>query len=197
MRDVVRSDVVFKAKSALRRAYVVCDTNKSGFISRKEFKSFFKVLSTFLKYYEEFSRMDHDTDRRVSFKEFKKFAPLLGCSEDEFYKMDANGGGFVLYDEFCAYMASKKHGLSTQGTCERTLKIDPNDKKVYLPKDEEIDPRIQKDKTVPWFKDVQAGSSTHVKIVNGTTIAVPFKHKGLRTDAFTNPKVAKSAIKNH
>ncbi|KAH3742992.1 Flagellar calcium-binding protein TB-44A [Pelomyxa schiedti] len=100
-------------KSALMRAYKAADLNRDGFVQKNEFK----YLMTLVGYFDNIGRMfrhlDKDVDKRVSLEEFTQAYLSLGLSaeaepvEDLFNRIDANGGGFILFDEFCAHMAKK------------------------------------------------------------------------------------------
>jgi Ca2+-binding EF-hand superfamily protein len=110
---VVESYPKFDNKPALMRAYHACDRNGNGFITKAEFKNFFGYLDYFCKLWAKFSLMDDDGDRRISFEEMKRHSQeIFGrkLSDDAaavmFNSMDRNGGGKVLFYEFCATMAT-------------------------------------------------------------------------------------------
>jgi len=110
---VVESFPAFDNKPALMRAYHACDRNGNGFITKTEFKNFFGYLDYFCKLWAKFSLMDDDGDRRISFEEMKRHSQeIFGrkLSDDAaavmFNSMDRNGGGKVLFYEFCATMAT-------------------------------------------------------------------------------------------
>lgn len=101
-------------KKAMMRAYKAADNSGNGFIELREFE---KILN-FLQYYDSLSKIfeeiDTDDDHRVSFDEFKMGIEQLGedySSEaqlkKDFKAIDTNGGGYILFDEFCKYMANK------------------------------------------------------------------------------------------
>ena len=68
---------------------------------------------------EDFKQMatdpaiDRDFDRRLDFNEFREGAKKLKLkmkiskAKKEFNEMDANGGGVVLFDEFCVWYTKK------------------------------------------------------------------------------------------
>ena len=102
-------------KPALMRAYKAADKNGNGFINRREFRLLLEYLIYFNDLWAKFEEIDGGKkgDRPLSLEEFKK-----GCSvcnldisaadaEAEFAAMDQNGGGFVLFDEFCPWIANK------------------------------------------------------------------------------------------
>jgi len=100
-------------KPAIMRAYKAADTSRDGFIEFNEFKLFMKLLKQYHQYSILFSKLDFDHDKRVSLNEFIKGHNLAGIIIDdsnakaEFQKIDTNSGGYILFDEFCIYMAKK------------------------------------------------------------------------------------------
>jgi Ca2+-binding EF-hand superfamily protein len=61
-------------------------------------------------YYQVFEEIDKSHDRRVSLNEFifskptmERFGLKIDNMEEEFKKIDINGGGFILFDEFADY----------------------------------------------------------------------------------------------
>ena len=96
------------------RAYKASDKNGTGFVSKKEFNFFLDFLVHYNNLWQAFDHIDTDDDRRVTFEEFVKGADSLRIrkSQEElrrvFDSMDNNGGGYVLFDEFCAALAELK-----------------------------------------------------------------------------------------
>lgn len=103
-------------KPALMRAYKA--TIKAGdgddWVQKREFKSLLGNLIYFNKAFWLFDNADGDKDRRLTEKEFKWCMACLGekMSESEaqmeFRRVDRNGGGIILFDEFCKYITSRK-----------------------------------------------------------------------------------------
>ena len=61
-----------------------------------------------------FTRLDTDGDRRLGFEEFKQAVPVLNQwgikvtnPQESFKEIDSDGGGKVLFDEFCVWAANK------------------------------------------------------------------------------------------
>jgi Ca2+-binding EF-hand superfamily protein len=100
-------------KPVIMRAYKKADEfgGREGLITRKEFRKFLEFLPIYHKLWAYFDAVDTDDDRRVDLEEFKKGAEhmgeLVGDAEAEFSKIDANGGGQILFDEFCNYFINK------------------------------------------------------------------------------------------
>jgi Ca2+-binding EF-hand superfamily protein len=113
---VVEKYPILNHKPALMRAYKA--TIKSGdgddWVEKKEFKCLLGNLIYFNKLFWMFDNADGDKDRRMTEKEFKWCMATLGAkmsdseSSMEFRRVDRNGGGILLFDEFCKYVTSKK-----------------------------------------------------------------------------------------
>jgi Ca2+-binding EF-hand superfamily protein len=101
----------FNHKRALMRAYRAADSDQNGYITRKEFGSLLESIRYFNELAHLFDTIDRDNDHRLDLDEFMEgcalVLPELQLSADaaaaEFRKMDENGGGVVLFDEFCAW----------------------------------------------------------------------------------------------
>jgi len=105
-------------KPALMRAYKAtihgAGSNDDDWVNKKEFKALLGNIIYFNKLFWLFDHSDSDKDRRLTEKEFKW---CLGCLGEkmsdhqmsmEFKQVDRNGGGIILFDEFCKYITSKK-----------------------------------------------------------------------------------------
>ena len=105
----------FDCKPALMRAYKAADRSGDGFIGRREFRLLLKYMVYFNNVFHKFAEIDADGDRRLTASEFHEGCAIVGMSVDrataeaEFAKMDENGGGYVLFDEFCVWCA--QHGI--------------------------------------------------------------------------------------
>lgn len=105
-------------KPALMRAYKATihgiGSNNDDWVQKKEFKILLGNLIYFNKIFWLFDHSDNDRDRRLKEKEFKWCLQMLGekmsdqQASTEFKKVDRNGGGVVLFDEFCKYVTQKK-----------------------------------------------------------------------------------------
>eukprot|EP00759_Apiculatamorpha_spiralis_P012713 PhF_6_TR19650/c0_g1_i1/m.28671 len=110
----------FNNKPAIMRAYKATDTNGNGFISKKEFKYFLKYLVFYHELWEKFDLIDTSDDRRITPEEFVKGFKILRLPNktpeeagEIFKQIDKNGGGFILFDEFCEYMVKSKAATLT------------------------------------------------------------------------------------
>jgi len=111
---VVEAYPLLNHKPALMRAYkkTIKDGDKDDWVDKKEFKALLGNLFYFNKIYWIFDQVDGD-DRRLTFQEFKKCLSLCGAkvsasqARQEFAQVDKNGGGIIIFDEFCAYFTSR------------------------------------------------------------------------------------------
>merc|ERR1712228_947333 len=88
---VVESYPLLNHKPALMRAYkkTIREGNGDDWVQKKEFKALLGSLFYFNKIFWIFNETDGD-DRRMT--------------QPEFRKIDKNGGGIILFDEFCQWM---------------------------------------------------------------------------------------------
>ena len=111
-------------KPALMRAYKAADLSGDGFIGRREFLLLLEYLVYFNNLFHKFQEIDANHDRRLTLEEFVHGCAVVGVAVDreeaerEFAKMDANSGGYVLFDEFCVWCANRECVGSANGTGE-------------------------------------------------------------------------------
>jgi Ca2+-binding EF-hand superfamily protein len=105
---------LFSLKPVLMRAFTAaCKKSPSksatddNYISPAEFRFLLTYLQEYYELWLMFDEVDADNDRRVDKKEFfkaqatlKKFGMDVSDMEKQWKAFDANGGGFVLFDEF-------------------------------------------------------------------------------------------------
>ena len=114
---VVYTYPILNNKKALMRAYKQTCLKDGGdgdaWVEPKELPQLLQNLIYFNKLYAAFVSIDRDFDRRLDLNEFKKGAKKLKMKlsksklKKEFNAMDANGGGVVLFDEFCVWYTKK------------------------------------------------------------------------------------------
>eukprot|EP00672_Neobodo_designis_P004661 CAMPEP_0174877856 /NCGR_PEP_ID=MMETSP1114-20130205/82464_1 /TAXON_ID=312471 /ORGANISM="Neobodo designis, Strain CCAP 1951/1" /LENGTH=985 /DNA_ID=CAMNT_0016113243 /DNA_START=232 /DNA_END=3189 /DNA_ORIENTATION=- len=106
----------FDNKPAIMRAYKAADSTGEGFIGFDEFKFFMQFLVYYNNLWDAFAAADDDDDRRMELDEFKDIAPALDIEDPEatFNEIDENGGGYVLFDEFCLWIAKHRPGLEIE-----------------------------------------------------------------------------------
>lgn len=114
-------DNIRHAKPALMRAFQYAkNTSKSktklgeDFIEWREFRTFLVAFRQRLEYFVAFKRIDSGNDGRINLKEFvaakemiEKWVGPIEDAEATFKEIDANGGGQVLFDEFCSWSLNK------------------------------------------------------------------------------------------
>eukprot|EP00759_Apiculatamorpha_spiralis_P020182 PhF_6_TR25661/c0_g1_i1/m.36132 len=101
-------------KPAIMRAYKLCDEDNSGWITFVEFPKFLKYLVVYNRLWLKFKRINTAGDRRVTFEELKAGSKYLGLGaikekelREIFDSIDTNGGGYILFDEFCMWMGKR------------------------------------------------------------------------------------------
>lgn len=96
----------------IMRAFQKTDANGNGSISRGEFFHFIRCINYFQNLLLIFEEIDKDGNRRLSREEFVQAAHILNVdsshAEEVFEEMDENNGGYVVFDEFCLWMADKR-----------------------------------------------------------------------------------------
>jgi Ca2+-binding EF-hand superfamily protein len=115
---VVEKYPLLNHKPALMRAYkaTIKAGNGDDWVQKAEFKSLLANLFYFNKLFWLFEDVDADHDRRMAFPEFKKLLTITGCMQKmseaechaDFRKVDKNGGGIILFNEFCIYFTHKE-----------------------------------------------------------------------------------------
>jgi len=84
--------------------------NADSFIQRQEFVCLLKNIIYFNRVFAVFEAIDTGDDHRIDVGEFKKGLPLLGLhlsahdAEATFRQIDRDGGGQLLFEEFCAWL---------------------------------------------------------------------------------------------
>jgi Ca2+-binding EF-hand superfamily protein len=113
---VIEQYPILNHKPALMRAYkkTMKDGDGDDWVEKKEFKMLLGNLFYFNKLFWLFDAVDEDKDRRMSLQEFKMCLVSAGMkmgeakAQAEFKKIDVNGGGQILFDEFCSWFTKKE-----------------------------------------------------------------------------------------
>lgn len=125
MRDVVQLPIMFALKPVLMRAFQAAKTKvKSAksygddYVSKAEFRWLLKFLRQYYELWVAFDRIDTDDDRRVSHSEFIVAMPILqkwgidiSHPEKMWREADRDGGGQILFIEFCDWAIKKNLDL--------------------------------------------------------------------------------------
>ncbi len=111
---VVERYPLLNRKPALMRAYKKATgkgtsaSTDCDFVEYSELADLLKNLFYFNRLYHVFDKIDTDDDNRIDLTEFKHGFALLKLegkhkAEDVFNAIDTNGGGIILFDEFCTW----------------------------------------------------------------------------------------------
>jgi Ca2+-binding EF-hand superfamily protein len=110
----------FNHKPALMRAYMAADSTGDGFINQQEFTRLLHFLSYFINLWQFFEQIDPDGDKRLDAGEFMSGCSVVGVEgsaaelTEEFGRLDVNGDGYVLFDDFCTWCARRDYGESSE-----------------------------------------------------------------------------------
>ncbi|KAL7543261.1 hypothetical protein ACHAXR_012763 [Thalassiosira sp. AJA248-18] len=125
MKDTVGLPVLFDIKPVLMRAFqaaksVAPSKSKQGddYIQKSEYRLLLQYLRQYFELWIAFQRVDSDEDRRVSYEEFEsakdtmaKWGIDMSDPQAQWKECDANGGGQVLFVEFCDWAIKKNLDL--------------------------------------------------------------------------------------
>lgn len=125
IRDGLQLDDLFEAKPAIIRAFnfakdAIPGKAKYGadYLEKKEFRIFLVALRQRFEYFQAFKRIDSGGDGRIDLMEFmgarkiiEKWVGKMADPEKEFNTIDTNGGGQILFDEFCDWSCKKNLDL--------------------------------------------------------------------------------------
>ena len=110
-------------KPSIMRTYKLVDTNGDGTLDIDEFYQFLHYLVKFNFYAIKFKALDTDNSRNITFDELRKGKKVLGlesCNDTAlraiFKQIDGNGGGKILFDEFCAFLAKREGDVTMSKT---------------------------------------------------------------------------------
>lgn len=126
LRDVMGLDSVYSSKPVLMRAFNAArdvnrsnkpkKTRKDDYVERDEFRVLLVYLRQYFELYVAFNRLDTNSDSRLDVVEFRNSLETLAKwgihlsqdqAEAEFESIDTNGGGAILFDEFCHWAIQK------------------------------------------------------------------------------------------
>ena len=125
IRDVLLLPEIFDCKKPIMRAFQAArlkvpprTKHSDDYVEWMEFRIFLVYLRQYFEYYVMFCRTDLTGDHKVDINEFKLALPTLekwgvkiANPESEFKKIDKNGGGVIMFDEFCEYAIKKNLDL--------------------------------------------------------------------------------------
>lgn len=102
---------------ALTRAFTATikeEHIKDALLHKKHFKHFMAHVFFYNKLFAVFEAIDTDKDHRVDFSEFKHGLRHVGLAlttkdaKKVFATIDRDGGGWILFEEFCSWVVSQK-----------------------------------------------------------------------------------------
>jgi len=123
--SILKIPEVFDRKPVMMRAFEAAKNKckakskySDDYIEFNEFRIFLIYIRQYLEYFEMFSRLDSNHDKKVSLTEFKVAIPIMekwgvkvNDPSETFAQIDTNGGGSILFDEFCHWAISKNLDL--------------------------------------------------------------------------------------
>ena len=113
LADAIQNQELFKSKKVVLRAHHAAKnkvktkgTHGADYVERCEFRLVLLYLRQYFEYWVAFKRVDDNSDDRISLTEFvdaqEEIEKWVGKfdAEETFKKIDTNGGGKILFDEF-------------------------------------------------------------------------------------------------
>ncbi|CAF0930088.1 unnamed protein product [Adineta steineri] len=126
-----------KLTKAMAQRLTKEQVKKTGFVQLREFRRLINLLYFYNELSGLFGQLDTNHDKRISFNEFKKGHELIGDEDideyalrKEFHRIDTNHGGYILFDEFCMYMAKKKARYEKRRVYFSINKLKQSDKQL-------------------------------------------------------------------
>ena len=109
--------------AVLIRAFHRADADGDGRLGRFEFGQFLKFLAYYANLQRVFDAYDTEGDRRLDHTEFLKAAVALNIQNADhvFDLLSKNTNGHVVFDEFCLWMAEKRHDDEQDALMEAAL----------------------------------------------------------------------------
>lgn len=125
VRDVLCLEGVYNCKPAIMRAFNAAKGSGktkaslgADYVERCEFRLILLYLRQYFELYQMFDAIDSSDDRKISKEEFgsaldklKEWGLSIADRDTEFAKIDTNGGGVVLFDEFADWALKRKIDL--------------------------------------------------------------------------------------
>lgn len=132
MKDTIQLPVLFDLKPVVLRAFQAAkdiapakSKKDDDYIQKVEYRMLLGYLRQYYEYWLAFSRIDTDSDKRVSFEEFEKAKDKIGAwgidmsdPAAQWKECDKDGGGMVLFDEFCEWAIRKSLDLDDDDDAE-------------------------------------------------------------------------------
>ena len=110
--------VIIRAHQAARNKVKTKSLHGPHYVERCEFRLVLLYLRQYFEYFEAFSRVDKNSDERISLIEFvsaqeviERWVGPIDDMEATFAYIDTNGGGMILFKEFCRWATKKSLDL--------------------------------------------------------------------------------------
>ena len=110
--------VIIRAYKAARYKVKTKNLHGASYIERCEFRLTLLYLRQYFEYYQAFQRVDKNFDDRISLIEFvdaqeeiEKWVGKIDDPEATFAYIDTNGGGMILFNEFCRWATKRSLDL--------------------------------------------------------------------------------------
>ena len=125
IQDIINLPEVINCKKPIMGEFQAAKTKykakskySDDYIEWMGFRIFLVYLRQYFEYWVMFERVDASGDHKISLDEFKKAIPtmkkwgvVITDPVKEFKKIDKNGGGSIMFDEFCTYAIQKNLDL--------------------------------------------------------------------------------------
>jgi len=111
---------IFMMKPAIKMAFKIArcsggpDDADDLAVELNEFRTFLINVRVYIELWVAFDELDDNGDRRIEYDEFlagleliKKWGVQIDDPKKEFGIIDDNGGGYILFDEFCEWALAK------------------------------------------------------------------------------------------
>lgn len=127
MRDDIGLPILFDLKPVLMRAFQAAksvapsqSSSDDDYVQKREYRLLLQYLREYYELWLAFAQVDKDDDRRISYDEFLKAKDTMSTwgidmsdPEAQFKDCDKNGGGMVLFSEFCDWAIKKNLDLKS------------------------------------------------------------------------------------
>ena len=125
MRDVVQLPQLFETKPVLMRAFMAAKNKVKSksqygddYVTKGEYRWLLQYMRMYFEYWVAFDAIDTDDDRRIGMDEFaqgveqmSKWGIDMSDPAAQWAECDSNGGGKILFDEFCEWAIKKSLDL--------------------------------------------------------------------------------------
>lgn len=121
-KTILRERHAHLKPAVVLRAFRMADQNGNEAIDQDEFYTFLRLITYYNNLYSVFTLMDTNGDRRLQKSEFLQAAAILRVENPDqvFEEMDINNLGYLVFDEFCFWMAERQVVATSATTTKPT-----------------------------------------------------------------------------